>query len=135
MVLTLIIIGCVGLCCMFLYWLWPKIKGTSVATALPDSVENFLNTASNMTIKGVDMTGVVSSYLSLTAIRKLDCVEADPKAIEATDYLRGVLTAWRKEEATTIVATTTPTVETLAAELATLKAELAATKTTTTKTA
>ncbi len=39
-----------------------------------------------------------SAYASLTAIRYLDCVEADPEAVKACEYLRGVVTAWPKEE-------------------------------------
>ena len=49
-------------------------------------------------VKAADIAAVVGSYTSLTAIRRLDSVEADPKAIEACDYLRGIITAWKRPE-------------------------------------
>ena len=112
-------------------WGWGKIKGTSVGNALPDSIESFLNTVSGAAVKVTDVADVVSSYLSLTAIRKLACVQEDPKAMEATDYLRGVITAWKRPEEEDVVSVA-PTIESLTAEVAALKAEKAvAAKTTT----
>lgn len=119
-------IGVIGLLAVFLIWVWPKLKGTSAAAALPDSVESFLNNLSGATVKTADVAGVVSSYIALTGIRRLDCVEADPKAIEAADYLRGVITAWHRP-AVEIEKPVTPmpTIESLTAEIATLKSKLA----------
>ena len=45
-----------------------------------------------------DTSSAMAAYESLTAIRKIDSVEADPRAIEACDYLRGVITAWKRPE-------------------------------------
>jgi len=125
-------IGVVGLVLVTIAWAWTKFKGTSAASALPDSIETFLNTLTNATVKATDVSGVVSSYIALTGIRKLDCVEADPKAIEAADYLRGVITAWKRPAETVAVVTVTPTIETLAAEVASLKAQVTVTPVSTT---
>jgi len=126
--LLLLVLGCIGLVLViFAYYVWPNVKGTAAAAALPDSVENFLNTLTNATVKATDVSSVVSSYIALTGIRKPDCVEADSKAVEAADYLRGVITAWKRPVATTETPVVVkPTVETLAAELAAVKAQLAA---------
>ncbi len=118
-------IGVIGLLAVFFIWVWPKLKGTSAAVALPDSVESFLNTVSGATVKTADVAGVVSSYIALTGIRRLDCVEADPKAIEAANYLRGVITAWHRPIEVVTPVTPAPTMESLAAEVATLKSKLA----------
>lgn len=122
--LILLILGVIGLLLVFAFWVWPKIKGTSAAAALPDSIESFLNRLSSTTVKTADVAGVVSSYLSLTAIRKLDCVQEDPKALEATDYLRGVITAWKRPVEPDVIVAPAPTVESLAAELAVLKSKV-----------
>jgi len=120
-------VGVIGLALVAIVWIWGKVKGTSVAAALPDSVENFLNTLTSATVKASDVSSVVSSYIALTGIRKLDCVEADPKAVEAADYLRGVITAWKRPVATTETPVVVkPTVESLAAEVVTLKTQLSA---------
>lgn len=119
-------VGVIGLSLVAIVWIWGKLKGTTAAAALPDSIETFLNTLTNATIKASDVSAVVSSYIALTGIRKLDCVEADPKAVDAADYLRGVITAWKRPVATTVTpVVVTPTVESLAAEVAALKAQQA----------
>lgn len=123
--LILLILGVVGLLLVFAFWVWPKLRGTSAAQSLPDSVESFFDKLFSATVKTADVSGVVSSYVALTGIRRLDCVEADPKAIEAADYLRGVITAWKRPVAATPVVVAAPTVESLSVEVAELKAKLA----------
>jgi hypothetical protein len=44
----------------------------------------------------VDISQEMASYMALTAIRSVEKVKADPKALECLDYLRGVCTAWGK---------------------------------------
>jgi hypothetical protein len=43
-----------------------------------------------------DTTQAWTAYAALTSIRYLDSVEADPKAVEACDYLRQVVTSWKR---------------------------------------
>jgi len=90
---NLILIG-VGVALLIgLAWAWKKY---GEAVSLPSAVSSTLDTASAAIVKAGDIASVVASYTSLTAIRRLDSVEADPKAVEACDYLRGVITAWRR---------------------------------------
>lgn len=63
---------------------WPSAATTTAGTTLG---------------KVVDTTQAISAYMSLTAIRQLDSVEADPAAIAACDLLRNVVTSWRRPEA------------------------------------
>jgi hypothetical protein len=85
-------------------------------------VSDGLDAAANAVVKAGDIAGVVASYSSLTAIRRLDSVEADPKAVEACDYLRGVITAWKRAD------TPKPAEDATAEAVAKLEAELAALK-------
>jgi hypothetical protein len=65
----------------------------------PKGTYTVLDTAAGVATKAIDIAGIVASYTSLTAIRTLDSVEADPEAIKACDYLRGVITAWKRPAA------------------------------------
>ena len=115
----LIGLGVVGLAALYFFVkLWPKIKGK---IGLPTSITNVLDKVSTAAVKATDISGVISSYAALTGIRRLDAVETDPKAIEACNYLREVITAWKRpveEEPAEVV----DTIESLQAKVAELEA-------------
>lgn len=51
------------------------------------------------TITGfIDTADALGAYTNLTLIRQLDSIEADPQAIIACDYLRNVVTAWKRPD-------------------------------------
>lgn len=52
---------------------------------------------------GLDQGAVWTSYVALKTIRELDSVEADPRALEACDYLWTVIAKWKRPAATATV--------------------------------
>lgn len=52
--------------------------------------------AGSVAVQVADTTQAWSAYTALSAIRFLDSVEADPKAVEACEYLRTVVTTWKR---------------------------------------
>ena len=74
--------------------------------------------------KIADITQSWTAYQGLTAIRAMDCVEADEKAIESCDYLRQVITAWQKVEDTKVAEETPVSVDTLVVKVAELEAKI-----------
>jgi len=102
----------VGVAALIAWQFLPKLWKTNISTAA---------------VKAADIAAVVGSYTSLTAIRRLDSVEADPKAVEACDYLRGVITAWKRPPTTaTITAVNSPSVVPVTFDAATTLARVAA---------
>lgn len=82
-------------------WVWNKWgnKTTAVGQAVS---------------KAVDTADAYAAYASLTGIRMLDSVESDPKAVEACDYLRNVVTAWKRPLPVPVATVTTTTTDTAA---------------------
>ena len=111
------VIGIAGI--IFFVKVWPKIKGK---LGLPSGITNVLDKISTATVKATDISGVISSYAALTGIRRLDSVEDDPKAVEACDYLRGVITSWKRLEVKESIEVVV-SIESLQAKVAELEAE------------
>jgi len=61
--------------------LWPAAGTSTIGTAIT---------------AGTDLEQKWVSYASLTVIHDMDSVQADPKAVEACDYLRLIITAWKR---------------------------------------
>lgn len=57
---------------------------------------NNTSTAGQIITSIIDTTDALGAYTNLTLIRQLDSVESDAKAVEACDYLRNVVTAWKR---------------------------------------
>ena len=84
-----------------------------IAWAVWAAVKKFWPTAASSsagTVVGqvIDTTQAWSAYAALKAVRELDSVEADPKAIAACDYLLPLVLNWKRPETAETKIDTTP---------------------------
>jgi endonuclease YncB( thermonuclease family) len=58
------------------------------------------STAGTAAVSAIDTSEQLAAYAALTAVRVMTPVSADPQAVTACEYLRGVVTAWKLPKTT-----------------------------------